>query len=398
MAFRHVPLRIQDYCLLILKAVHPVTGKTYWFTDKCLPFGSSVSCKIFQDISDCIAFMVKYRTSKPVINYLDDYFFAALVKEFCEWQVNQFLAICKLIKFPVSIEKTFWCETSMTFLGYLLNAESKLVCVPIEKIVKALEMIQVFIAKKKVTVLQVQKLCGFLNFLGRCIIPGRAFTRRLYSTIAGNKKLKQHHHVRIKVENRLDLEMWEKFLQHPSIFSKNFTDFSHNDYQEIAFYSDASGNFSLGFGAWCVNEDSGVNSYIQGRWSYQFMKRHKPSIEFLELFAVTTGIMAWIENFSNMKISIFCDNESVCSMINHSSSSCRNCMVLIRMIVLKCLIHNVKIETKHVRTENNGVADALSRFQDSRFRRLAPTLYFSLQTEIPTCIWPMEKVWPTTHW
>ena len=32
-------------------------------------------------------------------------------------------------------------------------------------------------AQRKITVLQLQKICGFLNFLGRAIIPGRAFTR-----------------------------------------------------------------------------------------------------------------------------------------------------------------------------------------------------------------------------
>ena len=79
MAFRHVPIRVDNFCLLILKAYHPTTGRLYYFLDKCLPFGSSISCKIFQDISNGIAHVFRKRTKKSTINYLDDFFFAALL-------------------------------------------------------------------------------------------------------------------------------------------------------------------------------------------------------------------------------------------------------------------------------------------------------------------------------
>ena len=52
-AFRHVPLRLADFCLLVMKAVCPANGRTYFFVDKCLPFGSSISCKIFQEFFKC---------------------------------------------------------------------------------------------------------------------------------------------------------------------------------------------------------------------------------------------------------------------------------------------------------------------------------------------------------
>ena len=79
MVFRNVPLKKDCWYLLILKAVHSVTGKTYFFVDKCLPFGSSISCKIFQDFSDSVAHIVRSKTHKPLVNYLDDYLFAAFL-------------------------------------------------------------------------------------------------------------------------------------------------------------------------------------------------------------------------------------------------------------------------------------------------------------------------------
>ena len=47
MAFRNVPMSRRSWRYLVMKAEHPVTGKTWYFVDKCLPFGSSISCAIF---------------------------------------------------------------------------------------------------------------------------------------------------------------------------------------------------------------------------------------------------------------------------------------------------------------------------------------------------------------
>ena len=72
-AFRHVPMAKDQWWLLVMKATHPVTKKVFYFVDKCLPFGSSISCAIFQAVSDAIAWIAQIRTKRPNVNYLDDY-------------------------------------------------------------------------------------------------------------------------------------------------------------------------------------------------------------------------------------------------------------------------------------------------------------------------------------
>ena len=69
---------------MVMKATNPVSNKTFYFVDKCLPFGSSISCAIFQAVSDAIAFLVQFRTKKANVNYLDDYLFAAALKRECD--------------------------------------------------------------------------------------------------------------------------------------------------------------------------------------------------------------------------------------------------------------------------------------------------------------------------
>ena len=122
-AFRNVPLARHCWPWLIMKAYHPTTGKVYYFVDKCLPFGSSIGCKIFQDISDSIVFVVCFRTQQPLVNYLDDFFFVALHKALCDEQVQQFLDVCQEINFPVSLEKTFWGTLILIFLGLLIDTD-----------------------------------------------------------------------------------------------------------------------------------------------------------------------------------------------------------------------------------------------------------------------------------
>ena len=220
MAFRQVPLRVQNFRLLLLKCEHPITGKTYYWVDKCLPFGSAISCAIFQAISNSIAYLVKIRIHDLTLAYLDDYFFVTLLKKICDWHVNTFIQVCKDISFPISLEKTYWGSTLLIFLGFLLDTERQIISVPVDKVEKALYLIQHMLCKKKGTVKQIQKLAGFLNFLCRCIVPSQAFTRRLYALTSGCGKLKPYHHINLRQENRLDLLMWQRFLSSANIFSR----------------------------------------------------------------------------------------------------------------------------------------------------------------------------------
>ena len=326
---------------------------------------------------------------KPNVNYLDDYLFAAAMKALCDRQIKVFLSICKEINFPVAMEKTYWGCTILTFLGMLLDTEKQLIGIPMDKLIKAADWIHYFLNKKnkKATVLEFQKLCGILNFLCRCVVLGRAFLRRLYAATQGNKNLKAHHHVKIIEENRLDLMVWQQFLASPQGFYRPFMETISINAEEIDMYSDASGNFRLGFGAYCEPE------WTYGQWDLEFCNQVNHPIKYLELYAVTVAVINWIKLFANHRIVLFCDNEAVVSMINNSSSSCKNCMVLIRIIITESIVRNVRIFAKHVGMKDNGKADALSRLDFARFARLGDGKMNKLPSTIPTALWLLSKLW-----
>ena len=376
-AFHVLGIRIKDFKYLVMMAKSPIDGKVYFFIDKCFPFGASISCAHFQAVSDAIAHIVQFKTVKILINYLDDFLFIAFLQDECNRQLIVFLDVCSTINFPVAMEKTFWASTKLTFLGMLLDAERGIVCLPLEKIQRATETIQTILNKgsKKITLLELQKICGLLNFFCRCIVPGRAFTRRLYLHTAG--VLKPHHHIRITQDMHLDLSTWLTFLKHPSIFCREFADFSgYATANQISFYTDAVKNEILGFGGICGT------SWMMKQWDSQFIREKDPSIEYLELYAVTAGVLAWIHRFKNSQIVLFCDNQSAVPMINNMSSNCKNCMVLIRMIILQGLIHNTHIYAQHVKGSSNTLSDLLSRQKLHRFRELTGNQFEQIGTTI----------------
>ena len=391
-AFRNLGIKKAHWPLLIMKARNPLDRGKGWvyFIDKCLPFGASISCAHFQSFSDTVAHIVEYFTKKKVTNYLDDFLFAPLLRLLCNRQVQTFLRICQYIRFPVNMDKTFSGSTQFIFLGLLIDTIRQIVCVPVEKIQKAVALINETLSQSKITLLRLQKLCGFLNFLCRAIVPGRAFTRCLYvHTASKGSKLKPHHHIKITGEMKADMRMWLSFLERPEACSRPFLDYSGVDAIELDLYSDASRNFDLGFGGIC-----GIN-WVFGKWD-QFTKNVEPSIEYLELFAVMTVVLLLIKRFRNKRVTLFCDNMSVVHMINGMSSSCRNCMVMIRKITLEGLLQNVRIFAKHVRTNQNGPSDALSRLQFQRFKRItlaAGKVMAETSECIPEDIWPIEKIW-----
>ena len=107
-----------------------------------------------------------------ITNYLDDFLFISITVELCNGMIKEFLIICEDIGCPISADKTEWASQLLVFLGILLNGKLKMLTIPQDKKIVALNLLQWAIQQKKVTVKFVQKLTGTLNFLNQAIVPG----------------------------------------------------------------------------------------------------------------------------------------------------------------------------------------------------------------------------------
>ena len=293
----------------------------------------------------------------------------------------------------MSWDKTEWGSQVTVFLGLLINTLLQTVSIPVQKIEKAKELINDILAKKKITVKTLQQICGYLNFLCRAIVLGRAFTTRLYAPMrkgAGkrNQILKQHHHLRVTGEMREDLRMWLSFLESPLAFSRPFIDFNSTLTATVLnWFTDATKNSILGFGGYCGD------CWFATQWG-DFVTECDPSIEYLELYAVTIAVLLWLKKFKNSRIVLFCDNESAVHMINNQSAKDVNCMVLIRIIVLESLICNSRVFARHVAGSKNQISDSLSRGNFEQFRRLTAHMKMKPEAEeMLSTAYPPQKIW-----
>ena len=394
---------MKQQIFLVMMAIHPITKKKWYFIDKCLPFSSSRSCAIFQTLSDALAYLAQFRimsrsiSNNPAItNYLDDFLFIALCMLQCNAMMDCFLELCSNIGCPISDEKTEWASDLMVFLGTLLNGKLQVITVLIDKVTKTLSTLYEAISKCKVTIKFVQHLTGTLNFLNKTIVPGRAFTRGMYEKLklkdAKGEPLKQHHHVYLNKSFIQDCKVWVSFLKnsHRVQLCRLFSDFDFSQKHTIlSFYSDASLNAKLGFGA-VFN-----NHWLAGQWNAKFIELCKPSIKFLELYALVIALTAWRyeSQLQNQKIVIFCDNQAVVHMVNNLASSCMHCQKLIRILVLQAIIFGQNVRVHYIASKLNHLADALSRLDFARFWRLAPKNMDPLPCKLPSQLWPIQKIW-----
>ena len=394
-AFRLVSLKPGQRMWLVMKAKDPKMGKTLFFIDKCLPFGASISCTIFQAFSDALHHTIQFhlQVQDAITNYLDDYLFIALTKLYCDYMIQKFLELCEQINCPISREKTEWGSVVIVFLGMLLDGERHCLIIPEEKRLKALHMLRGILRKKKVTIKEVQQVTGLLNFLNRAVVPGRAFMCRMYAKLKLTDKtgrhLKQYHHVYLDKEFRADGEIWEQFLKqawNPTQLCRPFVDLDKFETsQELEFYTDALGKIGMG-------------AFFKGKWMYylwspRFLQKFKPSIAYLELHALVSVIITWQDSLRDTRIVIFCDNQSVVNMINNTTSNCPHCMTLIRLLVLNGLLCNRRVFVKYILTSKNILADSLSRNRLDIFWKHAPSNTSWTPHEISKTMLPIEKYW-----
>ena len=133
-AFRLIPLSALCWAWLVMVAKNPATQKWQYFTDKCLPFGASISCAIFQRFFNALCHIAKVKSGrKSITNYLDNFLFVAYTQMLCNSMIQGFLNMCDRIGVPIAEDKTEWACTIITFLGILLNGTNMTLGIPEEK-------------------------------------------------------------------------------------------------------------------------------------------------------------------------------------------------------------------------------------------------------------------------
>ena len=282
--------------------------------------------------------------------------------------------MCNDLGVPLAEEKTEGPTSAITFLGLELDAANQMIRIPQDKLVQLRAIVERVSSARKLRLKELQSVIGSLSFVCKAVPPGRAFLRRLINLTMGVKKA--CHWVRINQESREDLRMWNRFLGSCN-GSTIIPEQVWLENSDIELFTDASG--SLGFGGYLKG------AWFQGQWP-QHVSDLSPSITWMEFFPIVVAVSVWGRVLAGKRVIFRSDNKGVVSIMNKQSSHCPKIMRLVRFFVLKCLEWNVAFRATHIPGKENEIADSLSRFQDSRFRSLAPGAS-SVGVEVPKALW-----------
>lgn len=365
-AFRLLPIYPADFDLLGFRF------QGYYFVDKCLPMGASISCSLFEKFSTYLEYQAKELAgSDAICHYLDDFLFCSVPHtDECHHMLGSFDGMCDEIGVPRSEEKSVnWC-TCLVFLGLELDTIDQCVRVPREKTIKLLSILHRALDADFMSLSNVQSLLGSLNFVCRAVSPGRAFLRRLIDLTKGVTNGKAQ--IKIGMGAKRDVEMWIQFLTYfngTAMFLEK--DWVSNSTLEL--FTDAAG--SIGFGAYFQGK------WTQGKWPLS-VTLCRPSIAYMELFPIVIALELWGPLMANKRVKFWSDNTAVVTIINKQTSRCPMIMQLVRKFVLLSLKLNIVFKACYIEGVLNGIADSLSRFQNQRFRQLAPEAD-SVMTPLP---------------
>jgi hypothetical protein len=191
-----------------------------------------------------------------------------------------------------------------------------------------------------------------LVFLARVIQPGRVFLRRLITLSTKGKQL--FHKIRLNDDAKNDILWWITCVD--SWNSKSiFLDELWSTSVDMHMYTDASGR--------------GIGGVCGDLWFLDYLTpaEQSRSIAWRDLLAVVVACRSWGDFLTGRRLLLFCDNESVVSIVNSGDSKCPLVMTLVRSLFYIAVKFNFDIRLQHVAGVDNTAADLLSRGELSQF-------------------------------
>ena len=359
-AFRIIPVHPDDYHLLGFKLL-----EKYYFFDRVLPMGCRVSCQIFEEFSKAIRFIVYTKFHfQSITGILDDFILVGKAgTSDCMRGLKAVMKVAELVGIPLKPSKTVLPSTCVIVFGIQIDTVNMSATIPVDKLQKAVVLIDDFLTKTHVYLYQVQKLAGLLNFMCKCVRPGRAFMRRMWDlTCLSNETNDKNVLIPLTAAAKQDMKAWKLFLMSFN-GTTLLTDEVWTSNHALHLYTDSCQ--TVGY-AGVLNEQ-----WFCGQWEEKF----KPcNILLLELIPIVIALHLFSNQLSNKYIVLHTDNMSLVHVLNNQTSKCSKTMALVRKLVVHLLLNNINIRAQHIPGCKNTIADCLSRFKVKEAKRVAPWL------------------------
>lgn len=387
-AFRHIPVSPLDRPLLGLK------WESRYYAERYLPFGLRTAPYLFNLFAEIFHWILADQfsiTKMPVeiVHYLDDFLIVLPPDGNLTTYSQKFAQLCSIVGLSIKEAKSEE-GTISTFGGIELDSEKMIIRLPERKLYKAKNLVQEAISNNSLSLFELQRLTGYLNFVSIVTPLGRAFLRRLYNMQiyfpgGGNQCRK-----RISSEAKKDLNWWLRALNNVPERS-----IKHLERERVLVWMDASGTKGLGgfYMEECRHRASGeriertigctcINEPKQGAAFSISIPRHiarqHQHINTKEMHVVEQALLYWGRKWSRKRVIMHIDNQAVVHALKNQTIRYAT-MTVLRRCLLLATEYDLEFEARWIPTSDNALANGLSRFNYEKVTNVAPQLIY------PTC-------------
>ena len=239
---------------------------------------------------------------------------------------------------------------------------------PTKKLQKARLLVQSNSDKKSVTLLDLQQISGYLNFVAIMVPLGRTFLRRLYNMELYFPSSGRYQQRRLSSEARKDIDWWWEALA-----GKPERSILTRVRQTISTWSDAASKKGLGGYYTCETHPLPQSDSVFAIVLPNNPTRQREHINTQEMRAVEQVLLYWGRRWRGKRIQIHVDNRAVAYGLAKGTIRGASMRVLRRCLLL-ATEYDLELEPQWISTRDNGLADALSCWDINRITDLAPQL------------------------
>lgn len=357
-AYKQIPVRRQDWPLL------GFTWRDKFYYERVLPFGLTSSCRLWELYASALHWILRKEVDMDgMVHYVDDFLF--LVRSSDEARarrcIEHIMSICRDLGIPMAPDKTEGPTFKLVFLGIQLDTERMEASLTEARLEEIRQVCDQWAEAEEMSVKDLQKVVGLLNFACFVIEPGRVFLKRMIQLMKRWEARNKHDRRSDKTDRRIsavvreDLRWWRDCI-HRWNGKSFFYDPSWTIDEEMELYTDAC---LAGMGArW-------GKKWFEARWTSKQLeaaqRKSRMSMPFLEFTALVAAALTWGRAWTKKRITFRCDSEGVVNAIRLKSTSDPLMCELLRELTLCAIECNFAFQCVHVPGVLNVCADELSR-------------------------------------
>ena len=347
-AYLQCPVKPEDTDLLGF-AWESDDGRLAFFKFTTLCLGLRSAPRLFSDLAAALNYIcIANGVKGHLINYLDDFLILSDTRAECEASLSVVIDCASKCGLHVKPSKTEAPCKKLTFLGLQIDVDRKTVSMSQERLSDVRQELRDWIDKKSCSKREILSLIGTLTFCSQVVHYGQLYTCRL---IHASKKAKYlHYTIYLDEDCRKDIRWWLRNMQACNGIS--WFPVKFNAYEADIMFTDASDNAAaavLGKN-WTIQVFDGEYSWI----------RKKP-IAFKELYAVLLGVSTFAVPLKGHQLLINIDNMAIHCCIEKGRSKDYDLNCLLRCLYFYMSVNKIHIQTCHLASCRNILADSLSR-------------------------------------